>query len=77
MRYCIISDDVKLGKDVKMHSFVNLYGCEVVDRTKISAFVQIQKGVKIGKDCKMFSHIFICEGLTIGYYSIISAGSVV
>ncbi len=65
MKYCIISDDVKLGKDVKFFSFVNLYGCEIDDRTKIGAFVEIQKGVKIGKDCKISSHTFICEGVTI------------
>ena len=65
MKYCIISDDVKLGKDVKFFSFVNLYGCEIDDRTKIGAFVEIQKGVKIGKDCKISSHTFICEGVTL------------
>ena len=65
MKYCIISDDVKLGKDVKFFSFVNLYGCEIDDRTKIGAFVEIQKGVKIGKDCKISSHTFICEGVTV------------
>ena len=65
MRYCIISKDVKLGKDVKIYSFVNLYGCEIGDRTKIGAFVEIQKGVRIGKDCKISSHTFICEGVTI------------
>jgi len=65
MKFCIISDDVKLGKDVKIYSFVNLYGCKIDDRTKIGAFVEIQKGVKIGKDCKISSHTFICEGVTI------------
>ena len=65
MKYCIISEDVKLGKDVKFFSFVNLYGCEIDDRTKIGAFVEIQKGVKIGKDCKISSHTFICEGVTV------------
>ena len=65
MRYCIISKDVKLGKDVKIYSFVNLYGCEIGDRTKIGTFVEIQKGVRIGKDCKISSHTFICEGVTI------------
>ena len=65
MRYCIISKDVKLGKDVKIYSFVNLYVCEIGDRTKIGAFVEIQKGVRIGKDCKISSHTFICEGVTI------------
>ena len=65
MRYCTISKDVKLGKDVKIYSFVNLYGCEIGDRTKIGTFVEIQKGAKIGKDCKISSHTFICEGVII------------
>ena len=65
MKYCTISEDVKLGKDVKIYSFVNLYGCEIDDRTKIGAFVEIQKGVQIGKDCKISSHTFVCEGVTV------------
>src|SRR3990170_1152127 len=65
MNYCIISDDVKLGKDVKVFSFVNLYGCEIGDGTKIGAFVEIQNNAKIGKNCKISSHTFICEGVTI------------
>jgi UDP-2-acetamido-3-amino-2,3-dideoxy-glucuronate N-acetyltransferase len=65
MKYCIINNDVKLGIDVKIFSFVNLYGCEIGDRTKIGAFVEIQKGSKIGADCKISSHSFICEGVTI------------
>ena len=65
MKFCNIASDVKLGKDVKIFSFVNLYGCEIDDRTKIGAFVEIQKGAKIGKDCKISSHTFICEGVTI------------
>ena len=65
MQYCLISDDVKLGKDVKIFSFVNLYGCKIGDRSKIGAFVEIQKGVTVGKDCKISSHTFICEGVTI------------
>ncbi len=65
MNYCNISDDVKLGKDVKIFSFVNLYGCEIGDCTKIGTFVEIQKGAKIGKNCKISSHTFICEGVTI------------
>lgn len=60
-----ISPDVKLGKDVKIYNFVNLYGCEIGDNTKIGAFVEIQKGVKIGKNCKISSHTFICEGVEI------------
>ncbi len=65
MEYCIVKENVKLGKDVKIFSFVNLYGCEIGDRTKIGAFVEIQKGVIVGKDCKISSHTFICEGVTI------------
>lgn len=65
MNYCVISDDVKLGTDVKIFSFVNLYGCTIGDRTKIGTFVEIQKGVNIGSDCKISSHTFICEGVTI------------
>ena len=60
-----ISDDVKLGKNVKIYGFVNLYGCEIGDNTKIDAFVEIQKGARIGKNCKISSHTFICEGVTI------------
>jgi UDP-2-acetamido-3-amino-2,3-dideoxy-glucuronate N-acetyltransferase len=61
-----IAADVKLGKDVKIFNFVNAYGCEIGNRTKIGAFVEIQKGAKIGSDCKISSHSFICEGVTIG-----------
>ena len=64
-QYQLIAPDVKLGKNVKIYGFVNLYGCEVGDNTKIGAFVEIQKGVKIGKNCKISSHSFICEGVTI------------
>lgn len=60
-----IAQDVKLGRDVKIFDFVNLYGCEIGDETKIGTFVEIQKGVKIGKRCKIQSHTFICEGVTI------------
>lgn len=65
MKYCNIADDVILGKDVKIFSFVNLYGCKIDDGTKIGTFVEIQKGAKIGKKCKISSHSFICEGVTI------------
>ena len=65
MKYLSISEDVKLGKDVKIFNFVNLYGCEIDDNTKIGTFVEIQKGAKIGKNCKISSHTFICEGVTI------------
>lgn len=60
-----IAADVKLGKDVKICDFVNLYGCEIGDYTKIGTFVEIQKGAKIGKSCKISSHTFICEGVTV------------
>ncbi len=60
-----IAPDVVLGKDVKIHDFVNLYGCRIGDHTKIGTFVEIQKGATIGKNCKISSHSFICEGVTI------------
>ena len=61
----LIAPDVKLGRDVRIHDFVNLYGCEIGDETKIGTFVEVQKGAKIGKRCKISSHTFICEGVTI------------
>lgn len=63
--YLCITPDVKVGRNVKFSQFVNLYGCEVGDDTKIGAFVEIQKNAKIGKRCKISSHTFICEGVTI------------
>jgi acetyltransferase-like isoleucine patch superfamily enzyme len=57
--------DVKLGNGVKICDFVNLYGCEIHDNTKIGTFVEIQKNARIGKNCKIESHTFICEGVTI------------
>jgi len=63
--YCCIAADVKLGKGVSLSNFVNLYGCEVGEETKIGAFVEIQKNAKVGKHCKISSHTFICEGVTI------------
>jgi acetyltransferase-like isoleucine patch superfamily enzyme len=60
-----VAPDVKLGKDVRLYAFVNLYGCEIGDETKIGTFVEIQKGAKIGRRCKVSSHTFICEGVTI------------
>jgi len=63
--YLCIADDVKLGKDVKLSKFINLYGCEIGDETKIGAFVEIQKDATVGKRCKISSHTFICEGVTI------------
>lgn len=65
MEYCRIAPDVKLGENVKIFAFVNLYGCTIGDNTKIGTFVEIQKGVVIGKNCKISSHTFICEGVTI------------
>jgi len=64
-RFQKIADSVKLGKDVKIFDFVNLYGCEIGDYSKIGTFVEIQKGAVIGKHCKISSHTFICEGVTI------------
>jgi len=64
--YQCISKDVKLGKNVKLSKFINLYGCAIDDNTKIGAFVEVQKGAEIGKNCKISSHTFICEGVTIG-----------
>jgi len=63
--YNCISDDVKLGKNVRLSKFINLYGCEIGDETKIGAFVEIQKNSSIGKCCKISSHTFICEGVVI------------
>jgi acetyltransferase-like isoleucine patch superfamily enzyme len=64
-KYHCIAPDVRLGKDVKLSQFINLYGCEVGDQTKIGAFVEIQKNARIGKNCKISSHSFVCEGVTI------------
>jgi acetyltransferase-like isoleucine patch superfamily enzyme len=63
--YRCISPDVKLGKDVKLSQFINLYGCEIGDNTKIGTFVEIQKNATVGKNCKISSHTFVCEGVTI------------
>ncbi|MCR4410350.1 MAG: acyltransferase [Candidatus Saccharicenans sp.] len=65
MEYCRIAPDVRLGENVKIFAFVNLYGCTIGDNTKIGTFVEIQKGAVIGKNCKISSHTFICEGVTI------------
>jgi len=64
-QFCSIADDVKLGKNVKLSKFINLYGCAVGDETKIGAFVEVQKNATIGRHCKISSHTFICEGVTI------------
>jgi len=63
--YSSIAPDVRLGKGVKVSKFINLYGCEIGDNTKIGAFVEIQKNAKVGQNCKISSHAFICEGVTI------------
>jgi acetyltransferase-like isoleucine patch superfamily enzyme len=60
-----IAPDVKLGKGVKLSQFINLYGCEIGEETKIGAFVEIQKNATVGRRCKISSHTFICEGVTI------------
>jgi acetyltransferase-like isoleucine patch superfamily enzyme len=65
MDYLCIAPDVKLGENVKLSKFINLYGCEIGANTKIGAFVEIQKNAKVGKNCKISSHTFICEGVTI------------
>jgi len=65
MEYCRIAPDVKLGENVKIFAFVNLYGCSIGDNTKIGTFVEIQKGAAIGRNCKISSHTFICEGVTV------------
>jgi UDP-2-acetamido-3-amino-2,3-dideoxy-glucuronate N-acetyltransferase len=61
----LIAPSVKLGRDVRIFGFVNLYGCEIGDETKVGTFVEIQKGAKIGRRCKISSHTFICEGVTL------------
>lgn len=63
--YCSIAADVKLGERVKLSKFINLYGCEIGDETKIGAFVEIQKNARVGRRCKISSHTFVCEGVTI------------
>ena len=63
--YVSIAPSVKLGKDVKLSKFINLYGCEIGDETKIGAFVEIQKNSRVGRCCKISSHTFICEGVEI------------
>src|SRR5437879_9193148 len=64
--FVAIAPDVKLGKDVKIARFVNLYGCDIGDETKIGTFVEVQKQAKVGKRCKLSSHSFVCSGVEIG-----------
>jgi len=63
--FLCVAPDVKLGKDVRLAKFINLYGCDIGDETKIGAFVEIQKNATVGRRCKISSHTFICEGVTI------------
>ena len=63
--YQCVAADVLFGKNVKLSEFINLYGCEIGDETKIGAFVEVQKNARIGRRCKISSHSFICEGVTI------------
>ena len=63
--FLCVAPDVKLGREVKLSKFINLYGCEIGDETKVGAFVEVQKNAKIGQRCKISSHTFICEGVTI------------
>jgi acetyltransferase-like isoleucine patch superfamily enzyme len=72
--YLAIAPSVKLGKDVKLSQFINMYGCEIGDETKIGAFVEIQKNAKVGRRCKISSHTFICEGVTIEDFVFIGHG---
>jgi acetyltransferase-like isoleucine patch superfamily enzyme len=63
--FCVIAPDVRLGRDVTIYNFVNLYGCEIGDETRIGTFVEIQKGASVGARCKISSHTFICAGVQI------------
>ena len=72
--YVCIAPDVKLGKDVRLAKFINLYGCEIGDETKIGAFVEVQKNATVGRRCKISSHTFICEGVTIEDHVFIGHG---
>jgi acetyltransferase-like isoleucine patch superfamily enzyme len=63
--FCSIAPNVKLGQGVKLSKFINMYGCEIGDETKIGAFVEIQKNSSVGRRCKVSSHTFVCEGVTI------------
>ena len=60
---CLVSSDVKMGRNVRLHAFVNLYGCTIGDDVRIGTFVEIQKGAHVGNNCKIQSHSFICEGV--------------
>jgi len=64
-QFCVVAPDVVLGRDVSIYNFVNLYGCEIGDNSRIGSFVEIQKGARVGRNCKVSSHTFICEGVTV------------
>ena len=72
--FVCIAPTVRLGKDVKLADFINLYGCEIGDETKIGAFVEVQKNARVGRRCKISSHTFICEGVNIEDYVFIGHG---
>lgn len=72
--FCSVAPDVKLGRGVKLSKFINLYGCEIGDETKIGAFVEIQKNATVGRRCKISSHTFICEGVDIEDHVFIGHG---
>lgn len=72
--FCAIAPDVKLGPGVKLSKFINLYGCEIGENTKIGAFVEIQKHATVGKNCKISSHSFVCEGVNIEDHVFIGHG---
>lgn len=74
MKHISLSKDIKLGKNVKIANFVNLYGCSIGDNTKIGTFVEVQKNAFIGRNCKISSHTFICDGVTIGNNCFIGHG---
>jgi acetyltransferase-like isoleucine patch superfamily enzyme len=69
-----IAPDVKLGRDVRLSKFINIYGCEIGDETRIGAFVEIQRNARVGRRCKISSHTFICEGVTIEDHVFIGHG---
>lgn len=72
--YLCITSDVKLGRGVKLSKFINLYGCEIGDETKVGTFVEIQKNARVGRRCKISSHTFICEGVTVEDHVFIGHG---
>ena len=74
MEYNSIAPDVKMGSNVKLSKFINLYGCSIGDNTKIGACVEIQKNARIGAQCKISSHTFICEGVVVEDYAFIGHG---